>query len=42
MAMGDSLADEVKKVLNEHKMTIDVVIPVRTSHVAARSDFDFL
>ena len=42
MAMGDSLADEVKKVLNEHKMTIDVVIPVRTPHVAARSDFDFL
>ena len=42
MAMGDSLADEVKKVLNEHKMTIDVVIPVRTPHVAARSDFDLL
>ena len=42
MAMGDSLADEVKKVLHEHKMTIDVVIPVRTPHVTARSDFDFL
>ena len=39
MAMGDSLADEVQKVLNEHKMTIDVVIPVRTPHVTARSIF---
>lgn len=28
MAMGDALADEVKKVLAEHNLTVDVVIPV--------------
>jgi amidophosphoribosyltransferase len=28
MAMGDALADEVKKVLSEHNLTVDVVIPV--------------
>ncbi|OSD08306.1 Amidophosphoribosyltransferase [Trametes coccinea BRFM310] len=36
MAMGDALADEVKRVLDEHKLTVDVVIPVPdTSRVAA-------
>jgi amidophosphoribosyltransferase len=28
MAMGDALAEEVKKVLSEHNLTVDVVIPV--------------
>lgn len=28
MAMGDALADEVKKVLSEQNLTVDVVIPV--------------
>ena len=28
MAMGDALADEVKRVLDEQKLTVDVVIPV--------------
>ena len=28
MAMGDLLADEVKRVLNEKQLSIDVVIPV--------------
>jgi amidophosphoribosyltransferase len=31
MAMGDALADEVKRVLAEHKLEVDVVIPVRPS-----------
>jgi len=36
MAMGDALAEEVKRVLTEHKITVDVVIPVPdTSRVAA-------
>ncbi|KAH8826939.1 phosphoribosyltransferase-like protein [Flagelloscypha sp. PMI_526] len=36
MAMGDILADEVKRVLEEKNMTVDVVIPVPdTSRVAA-------
>lgn len=26
--MGDLLADEVKKVLEEHRLSVDVVIPV--------------
>jgi hypothetical protein len=30
MAMGDALADEVKRVLDEHNLTVDVVIPVNT------------
>jgi amidophosphoribosyltransferase len=29
MAMGDALADEVKRVLAEKKIDVDVVIPVR-------------
>jgi glutamine phosphoribosylpyrophosphate amidotransferase len=28
MAMGDALAEEVKKVLSAHNLTVDVVIPV--------------
>jgi len=28
MAMGDALAEEVKKVLSEYNLTVDVVIPV--------------
>jgi amidophosphoribosyltransferase len=28
MAMGDLLADEVQRVLDEHKLSVDVVIPV--------------
>lgn len=28
MAMGDLLADEVKRVLEEHQLEVDVVIPV--------------
>lgn len=39
MAMGDALAVEVQKVLDEHKITVDVVIPVRTFHVTTRSVF---
>lgn len=36
MAMGDALADEVERVLKEHDLTVDVVIPVPdTSRVAA-------
>ncbi|KAI0658831.1 Amidophosphoribosyltransferase [Cubamyces menziesii] len=36
MAMGDALADEVKRVLDERKLSVDVVIPVPdTSRVAA-------
>ncbi|KAI0823522.1 Amidophosphoribosyltransferase [Trametes gibbosa] len=36
MAMGDALAEEVKRVLSEHQLTVDVVIPVPdTSRVAA-------
>ncbi|KAI0340069.1 amidophosphoribosyltransferase [Trametopsis cervina] len=36
MAMGDALADEVKRVLDEEKLSVDVVIPVPdTSRVAA-------
>ncbi|CAK5265106.1 unnamed protein product [Mycena citricolor] len=36
MAMGDALADEVKRVLDENDLTVDVVIPVPdTSRVAA-------
>lgn len=36
MAMGDALADEVKRVLEEKKLSVDVVIPVPdTSRVAA-------
>ncbi|KII89142.1 hypothetical protein PLICRDRAFT_40778 [Plicaturopsis crispa FD-325 SS-3] len=36
MAMGDALADEVKRVLDENNLTVDVVIPVPdTSRVAA-------
>lgn len=31
MAMGDALADEVKRVLAEHDLSVDVVIPVRYS-----------
>jgi amidophosphoribosyltransferase len=31
MAMGDALADEVKRVLDENNLTVDVVIPVRVS-----------
>ena len=29
MAMGDALADEVQRVLTEHNISVDVVIPVR-------------
>lgn len=29
MAMGDALAEEVSKVLAEHRIEVDVVIPVR-------------
>jgi amidophosphoribosyltransferase len=29
MAMGDALADEVRRVLREHQLEVDVVIPVR-------------
>ncbi|EPQ57992.1 amidophosphoribosyltransferase [Gloeophyllum trabeum ATCC 11539] len=36
MAMGDALADEVKRVLHERNLSVDVVIPVPdTSRVAA-------
>ena len=36
MAMGDALAAEVERVLKEHELTVDVVIPVPdTSRVAA-------
>ena len=28
MAMGDALADEVRRVLDEHGLDVDVVIPV--------------
>jgi amidophosphoribosyltransferase len=36
MAMGDNLAKEVKRQLEEHQLTVDVVIPVPdTSRVAA-------
>ncbi|OBZ69324.1 Amidophosphoribosyltransferase [Grifola frondosa] len=36
MAMGDALADEVKRVLREKELSVDVVIPVPdTSRVAA-------
>lgn len=36
MAMGDALAEEVKRVLEEKKLSVDVVIPVPdTSRVAA-------
>ncbi|KZT26563.1 Amidophosphoribosyltransferase [Neolentinus lepideus HHB14362 ss-1] len=36
MAMGDALADEVKRVLDEKNLSVDVVIPVPdTSRVAA-------
>lgn len=36
MAMGDLLAEEVKRVLDEHQLSVDVVIPVPdTSRVAA-------
>lgn len=36
MAMGDALADEVQRVLAEHDISVDVVIPVPdTSRVAA-------
>ncbi|KAL4266190.1 Amidophosphoribosyltransferase [Pleurotus pulmonarius] len=36
MAMGDALADEVQRVLTEHNLSVDVVIPVPdTSRVAA-------
>lgn len=36
MAMGDALAAEVKRVLDERNLTVDVVIPVPdTSRVAA-------
>ncbi|KAI5124009.1 hypothetical protein M0805_003841 [Coniferiporia weirii] len=36
MAMGDLLADEVKRVLGSHNLSVDVVIPVPdTSRVAA-------
>ncbi|KAJ7219544.1 phosphoribosyltransferase-like protein [Mycena pura] len=36
MAMGDALADEVRRVLTENSLTVDVVIPVPdTSRVAA-------
>ena len=31
MAMGDALADEVQRVLTEKNISVDVVIPVRTS-----------
>ena len=31
MAMGDALADEVKAVLAEHQLSVDVVIPVGSS-----------
>jgi amidophosphoribosyltransferase len=33
MAMGDALADEVKRVLSDHDLTVDVVIPVRSSEI---------
>jgi hypothetical protein len=29
--MGDALADKVQKVLQEHNITVDVVIPVGNS-----------
>ncbi len=32
MAMGDMLADEVRKVLEEKGLSVDVVIPVIASH----------
>lgn len=36
MAMGDALAEEVKRVLEEKRLSVDVVIPVPdTSRVAA-------
>ena len=36
MAMGDALADSVARVLKQHALTVDVVIPVPdTSRVAA-------
>ena len=30
MAMGDALADKVRKTLQEANLSVDVVIPVRT------------
>jgi amidophosphoribosyltransferase len=33
MAMGDALADEVKRVLREHNLQVDVVIPVCFAHI---------
>ena len=30
--MGDALADEVQRVLAENNLTVDVVIPVRSTH----------
>lgn len=34
MAMGDALADEVQRVLTENNLTVDVVIPVKSSVIA--------
>lgn len=33
MAMGDALADEVKRVLSENNLMVDVVIPVSISYM---------
>jgi hypothetical protein len=38
MAMGDSLAEEVKRVLGENNLTVDVVIPVKTISCKLDSD----
>ena len=37
MAMGDALAEEVKRVLKEKKLTVDVVIPVRILFVSSKN-----
>jgi amidophosphoribosyltransferase len=45
MAMGDALADEVQRVLAENNLTVDVVIPVRSTHdpiINSRQRFWFL
>jgi glutamine phosphoribosylpyrophosphate amidotransferase len=42
MAMGDALADEVKRVLSEHKLEVDVVIPVGALRVQSMAVHDEL
>lgn len=32
--MGDALADEVQRVLTEHNISVDVVIPVRREYLS--------